>query len=550
MNNQIIRIVIFLGFTLALVACSPQGDSPYSNEARQILTDVRHSVDDLRGLEMSAAAVPGLRQFSCEDAERILTNRGFNDVRSLRLQNTDTDVVKLIENQTWVALGLLPADANFEAAAAVQPASPDAYFTFLVGNNGIIVFVPEDCEQTAFNTFSPQMLAVYARAYSGALQARNLDRRNLFFDARSNLDLRLAAEALAYGDQALTTQMYLESSGLDPEAFSTETYANELVTPESASFYRELITFPYIEGKAFVEAVFAEGGWDAVNAAFGLTIESNRQRFRSENRPRSTEHILHPDRFFDGDMPLEVEVVTVADLFGLEDLTVTPGNILGQVNTTAQQFDAAINPAAGLAGDTLGGETADDPAIPEATEESAAAGEDEEAQTEEELVIPEEATVEAGPEEIRQWLKLDENTVGEFMLRQQLAIALDHEQVDEAATGWGGDSYELYYHPANDERAMIWRLAFDTASDFTEFVSVYPEVLAQRTGAEPEAQEDGSMCWEGSDEVVCVLTATSELFAEGEEGPLDNQLAIALAPDLDLALQMLDRQRSGPPTEE
>src|SRR5690606_19445620 len=50
---------------------------------------------------------------------------------------------------------------------------------------------------------------------------------------------------------------------------------------------------PYVDGQNFVEALIAEGGYELLNEAYA-------------NPPVSTEHILHPDRYLAGDMPIEV----------------------------------------------------------------------------------------------------------------------------------------------------------------------------------------------------------------------------------------------------
>ncbi|MCA1727585.1 MAG: hypothetical protein LC722_08040 [Actinobacteria bacterium] len=53
-------------------------------------------------------------------------------------------------------------------------------------------------------------------------------------------------------------------------------------------FLAPMSLFPYLEGMAFVTALYSEGGWDAVNRAY-------------RNPPVSTEQIMHPDRYIAGD---------------------------------------------------------------------------------------------------------------------------------------------------------------------------------------------------------------------------------------------------------
>jgi hypothetical protein len=73
-------------------------------------------------------------------------------------------------------------------------------------------------------------------------------------------------------------------------------------TPErdaAPAVIRESLLFPYSEGLRFVRTLYAQGGWDAVNAAY-------------RHPPASTEQLLHPERY-PRDQPQGVEV---ADLSG------------------------------------------------------------------------------------------------------------------------------------------------------------------------------------------------------------------------------------------
>ena len=53
--------------------------------------------------------------------------------------------------------------------------------------------------------------------------------------------------------------------------------------------------FPYREGAQFVALLYQNGGWSTVNAAF-------------KNPPRSTEQVLHPERYFSGDAPTSIQL--------------------------------------------------------------------------------------------------------------------------------------------------------------------------------------------------------------------------------------------------
>jgi hypothetical protein len=76
------------------------------------------------------------------------------------------------------------------------------------------------------------------------------------------------------------------------------------------------IGFPYNAGYYFVEDLRAEGGWEAVNAAY-------------RNLPVSTEQILHPDLYRAGEIPARVEVPDLSGVLG-QGWTLIDGDTLGE----------------------------------------------------------------------------------------------------------------------------------------------------------------------------------------------------------------------------
>jgi hypothetical protein len=63
------------------------------------------------------------------------------------------------------------------------------------------------------------------------------------------------------------------------------------------------LNFPYVEGSRFVAALYEEGGWRLVDAAYA-------------DPPASTEQVLHPERYFDGDEPQPVALEPALDSLG------------------------------------------------------------------------------------------------------------------------------------------------------------------------------------------------------------------------------------------
>ena len=100
------------------------------------------------------------------------------------------------------------------------------------------------------------------------------------------------------------------------------------------------------------------------------------------------------------------------------------------------------------------------------------------------------------------WQLIRQDTLGEFYLRQHLSLHLSPEEIDPAATGWGGDQYIVYWDAASSELVMALRLAWDAETDGAEFTTAYTNYLRRLYESEAELQEDGGQCWQG-DDVTC-----------------------------------------------
>jgi hypothetical protein len=130
------------------------------------------------------------------------------------------------------------------------------------------------------------------------------------------------------------------------------------------------------------------------------------------------------------------------------------------------------------------------------------------------------------------WRLIDENSFGEFYLRQYLQQQLEVDQVDEAAAGWGGGSYVVYQNELDRDLLMMLRLAWDEPLDNAEFAAAYADYLRSMLGAEPQRQSDEGLCWQDG-EVFCLY-----LF--------DNESLVVRAPDLEIASTVAEIQQNAP----
>ncbi|MGB1288011.1 MAG: hypothetical protein ACPG7F_15850 [Aggregatilineales bacterium] len=123
-----------------------------------------------------------------------------------------------------------------------------------------------------------------------------------------NADRTLAIISLVEGDASFVMNAYtVREAEANPLGSMLSLLAGGLqsgnlaMPPGIPAIIEAELLFPYLTGEQFVNAIYVDGGWDAVNALY-------------DNPPQSSEHILHPETFLAGEMPLEVSLsVTLPD---------------------------------------------------------------------------------------------------------------------------------------------------------------------------------------------------------------------------------------------
>lgn len=130
--------------------------------------------------------------------------------------------------------------------------------------------------------------------------------------------------------------------------------------------------------------------------------------------------------------------------------------------------------------------------------------------------------VDENPFEDENWTLLFDRTLGEFFLREYLDTQLAPLDVIDAATGWGGDRYHLYYNAVTDQRAWVLKLEWDSERDAEEFADAYVNFGDLRF----ETSADAEGCWSNLEDAVCFTT-------------VDGVSYISYAPTLEMAQRLL-----------
>lgn len=177
-----------------------------------------------------------------------------------------------------------------------------------------------------------------------ALQDQNFDIMSVYGDDEVMTDDSFyASRSLIEGDASVAEVIYIIENDLLDQIL--EEYENSEIpsTDEIPFFLLETMTFYYDEGAMFVMDIWQEGGWDAVNQVW-------------ENPPTTSEQIIHPDKYKDGESAMPVAIADPQPVFG-DDWRIIEDNAWGELGTRVflenggSSTNAASNAAEGWGGD-------------------------------------------------------------------------------------------------------------------------------------------------------------------------------------------------------
>ena len=195
--------------------------------------------------------------------------------------------------------------------------------------------VIQDDEFGALGTY------VFSHETTHALQDEHLGLSELMENAEeASDDELLAAVALYEGDASLTSALYIGSKpvlALQLGAQALTGAAETAVFDDAPPIISLGLVFPYLAGPTFVQQLYENGGWDAVDDAFA-------------DPPVSTEQILHIDKYYEGEEPVELTLPDPAATLGASWEQIDD-NTLGEFQISL--LLANLNPGEGI-NDVLG----------------------------------------------------------------------------------------------------------------------------------------------------------------------------------------------------
>lgn len=292
-------VVLSVVFSLAL-------GSPVSAQIdEEVLAEIEAKVAEIRELEVLNPITVSYRtrdELQEEVAEDFLVDYSLDDSER--------------DQRTMVAFGIIDEGTD------IRDLYTELYGGQIAGyydpETGELVVVLDGDGTSSELTASEEW--TLAHEINHALQDQHFDIDAGAFDSEhSTDDVSLASTGLIEGDAVLLQSLYLQGDPSFARALARE-YADLEDTSDSLDAFPPVIVallyFPYDLGYEFVYDLYEEGGYELVDQAFA-------------SPPISTEQILHPDKYLDGEVGTEVTVVNPGETLG-GDWIDTDDNAFGE----------------------------------------------------------------------------------------------------------------------------------------------------------------------------------------------------------------------------
>lgn len=249
------------------------------------LAEVASQVEEVRGL-----------RFERPVATQAVTQARIAELVSAGIRRDFPRDVAERRERAWALMGAIPEGADLFGSVVDFAASQVVGFYDTAAKRLVFVGDPSP---------SPLARLTLAHELTHALQDQHFDLTRLDALGRACRDEEAAAlQALVEGDaQDVSIRWAQRYLSLD-EVLELQLEAGALGPPPPSvpPFVEGQFLFPYEAGQRFVEAVLESGGRKALDRAF-------------RDPPRSTEQVLHPERF-PGDAPRAVAVPDFAPVLG------------------------------------------------------------------------------------------------------------------------------------------------------------------------------------------------------------------------------------------
>ena len=281
-------------------------------------------VENIRGLSHSEAIVP-----------QSMSREELADSLNEELEEARDDLLK--SQELYRLLGLIPQDADLSQLLLELYGEQIAGFYDTETQELYIIRASEQ-------DLSLQKEMTIAHEFVHALQQQRFNIYALTKATEDDSDAASALSALIEGDATTVETLYVLAHFTREQLtdlFSSQ--SDYSVFDATPYFLQQSLLFPYVQGQPLLEALLSSPGrWDAVNDAYS-------------DPPVSTEQVLHPEKYLEGEEPIDVLLPDVAAALG-EGWEEVYGDVMGEffIRTYLETRDwprTAAVAAAGWGGD-------------------------------------------------------------------------------------------------------------------------------------------------------------------------------------------------------
>jgi len=273
---------------------------PVEQTVEELLSSIERSMEELRGIEKPPPV-----------DHKFVDQSGMQEKLAEQLEDPET--LEQIDHEAvlFKLLGVIPQDADL-----------NAIYESMFGSQVLGLYDPEKEEffvlgddSSGAASIDTEAQLTYAHEYVHRLQDAKFDLEELK-DLADNDDMSLAISAIIEGDATSAQSQYMLANYdfLELSALLETTLARQEELPEIPYFLEQSLQFPYSDGVAFMSVILQMGQFAAVDAVFAKP-------------PRSTEQILHPEKYLDKEETIELDIPD--DVLG-EKWSVQAENVMGE----------------------------------------------------------------------------------------------------------------------------------------------------------------------------------------------------------------------------
>ena len=275
----------------------------------------------------------------------LLDENGVRDWMTKATESGVDHAALAAESRLFVHLGLLPAGSSLEqleldlnSGQAIGFYDPGTKQLYLLSQSGSV---------------GPEQRLTFSHEFTHALQDQNFGLDKLAIDTVDQGDRDLARTALAEGDATLSMTQWATANMSLIDLLSVSLSAGSGPQADqlnnAPAILREDLEFPYLDGLGFIQAVYASGGWGAVDRLYAKP-------------PSSTSQILHPELYMAAVNPVTLSLGPVPASAG-SGWTLSMQDTMGELqlrvwlegeHPTGAQKTAADHASSAWSGDRIG----------------------------------------------------------------------------------------------------------------------------------------------------------------------------------------------------